>query len=308
MQRVRHFGLALLLAGLLEASLCAVQTFQVATYNLNNYLLEPVGTRPAKTSESKKTIQESLRVLNADVVAMQEVGGTNALLELRQALKEKGLDYPHWDLSTGADTNIQVGLLSKFPIVGRVHHTNCVYLLQGRRFRVSRGFLEAKIQVNPSYQFTLINCHLKSRLAVSYGDETEMREAEAALLRERVDTILKSNPNANLMVVGDCNDVKASLAIRTLIGKGRLALVDTRPTERNGDDRPSLRQTSQARNIAWTYYYSQDDTYSRIDYLLVSRGLAREWKPEGTYVLAVANWGKGSDHRPITAAFEAQER
>ena len=64
----------------------APQSFRVATYNLENYLDQPAGTRPAKSTEGKAKILESLRTLNADVVALQEMGSTNALLELRSSL------------------------------------------------------------------------------------------------------------------------------------------------------------------------------------------------------------------------------
>jgi hypothetical protein len=40
----------------------------------------------------------------------------------------------------------------------------------------------------------------------------------------------------------------------------------------------------------------------------LSRGIAREWNKEETYVLTLPNWGIGSDHRPIVATFEAADR
>ncbi len=53
---------------------------------------------------------------------------------------------------------------------------------------------------------------------------------------------------------------------------------------------------------------AKDDTYSRIDFLLLSAGMAREWKTNETYVLSRPDWGEASDHRPLTAAFEAEEQ
>jgi hypothetical protein len=35
--------------------------------------------------------------------------------------------------------------------------------------------------------------------------------------------------------------------------------------------------------------------------------MARHWVTNDTYVLALPNWGVGSDHRPIVAAFKAEE-
>jgi endonuclease/exonuclease/phosphatase family metal-dependent hydrolase len=52
----------------------------------------------------------------------------------------------------------------------------------------------------------------------------------------------------------------------------------------------------------------KEDSYSRIDCILVSQGMARTWVKEGTYVLALPNWGAGSDHRPIVATLEAKQK
>src|SRR4030095_17164189 len=198
-----------LLSGfLLSCGSRAAETFRVATYNLENYLDAPAGTRPLKTAEGKAKIRESLRALQADVLALQEMGATSALNELRESLLREGLDYPHWEHVTGSDTNIHVAVLSKFRITARRPHTNDSFLLFGRRFRVSRGFAEVDIQVNPRYVFTLMAAHLKSRRPVPLADEAELREQEALMLREKIDARLKANPQINLIVLGDFNDVK----------------------------------------------------------------------------------------------------
>jgi endonuclease/exonuclease/phosphatase family metal-dependent hydrolase len=298
----------ILLSGfLLSCGSRAAETFRVATYNLENYLDAPAGTRPLKTAEGKAKIRESLRALQADVLALQEMGATSALNELRESLLREGLDYPHWEHVTGSDTNIHVAVLSKFRITARRPHTNDSFLLFGRRFRVSRGFAEVDIQVNPRYVFTLMAAHLKSRRPVPLADEAELREQEALMLREKIDARLKANPQINLIVLGDFNDVKDSKSTRALMGRGRAALIDTRPAERNGDDQANSNARFDPRNITWTYYYGKEDTYSRFDYILLSSGMAREWKRSETYVLALPNWGVGSDHRPLVAAFVAED-
>ena len=101
----------------------ATATFTVATYNLESYLDRANPNRPPKTTESKAKIREGIRMLNPDVIALQEIGGTNALLELRDCLKQDGLDFPDWELVYGSDTNINVAILSRFPFVARRPHT-----------------------------------------------------------------------------------------------------------------------------------------------------------------------------------------
>ena len=46
----------------------------------------------------------------------------------------------------------------------------------------------------------------------------------------------------------------------------------------------------------------------RKGHLLVSPGLAREWVTNETYVLTLPNWGVGSDHRPLVATFQAEDK
>jgi len=283
-------------------------SFRVATYNLDNYLDQPAGTRPLKAPEGKAKIRESLRAINADVVALQEVGSSNALLELRASLKNEGLDYSHWELVSGWDTNIHVAVLSKLPIGARRPRTTDSFLLFGRRFRVSRGFAEVDIQVTPRYSFTLITAHLKSRRPVPEADELELREQEAIVLREKIDAVLKANPNANLVVLGDFNDTHDTKSTRTLIGRGKTALVDTRPAERNGDNLPNPNPRYEPRTVCWTHHYGKEDTFSRIDYILISHGMAREWNREETFIPTVPNWGVASDHRPIVAGFFAGDK
>jgi len=286
----------------------ADRPFTVGTYNLEGYIDVVSPGRTLKTAAAKAKIRESLRRMNADILAVQEIGRPSALEELRTSLKADGLDYPHAEHVAGWDTNIFVGVLSRFPIVARRPHTNDHFLLEGRRFQVSRGFAEVDVRVAPNYTLTVITAHLKSRRTIADADQAAMRAQEAILLRQKIDAVLERNARANLVVLGDFNDTKDTPPIRTLIGRGRNALVDTRPAERNGDTEPNPIPRFEPRHITWTHYYGKEDSYSRVDYILVSPGLAREWDPAGTHIVTVANWGVASDHRPITARFHAADR
>ncbi|MFN7140714.1 MAG: endonuclease/exonuclease/phosphatase family protein, partial [Limisphaerales bacterium] len=193
----RSFAALVVLLSLCSAH--AQDSFRVATYNVENYLEVPVSSRPAKSEASKAKVREVVKAMNADVIAFQEMGNTNALLELRDSLKKDGLHYPYWDHVTGYDTNIHVAVLSKYPIMARRSHTNENFLLSGRRFQVSRGFLEVDIKVKEDYTFTLMSAHLKSKRPVSYGDQEELRLEEAKLLRQKIDARLAANPRANIV-------------------------------------------------------------------------------------------------------------
>ncbi|HUZ08465.1 MAG TPA: endonuclease/exonuclease/phosphatase family protein [Candidatus Paceibacterota bacterium] len=302
---MKRLGFMIFTFSLLGFTSIAAETFRVAAYNVENYLDQPTESRHfVKSAEAKAKVRESIETLNPDVIALEEMGTTNALMELRASLKAEGRDFPFWDYVEGTDTNIHVAVLSKFPIIARRPHTNDEFLLDGKRFRVERGFAEMEIQAATNFTFTLIAAHLKSRLAVPDADQAEERLGEARVLRGIIDKHFEADPEAKLIVLGDFNDTKDSDPAREIIGHGKFKLTDTRPAERNGDDMPDRPPYLEPRNVAWTYFYGADDTYSRVDYILLSPAMARDWVKAGTYVPAIPNWGVGSDHRPIVATFE----
>ncbi|MFM8878227.1 MAG: endonuclease/exonuclease/phosphatase family protein [Verrucomicrobiota bacterium] len=301
----------LLIASLLGSLLLTAETprFKVVTYNVENYLVERSGTRAPKPEAARRKVVEMLKTLRPDVLALQEIGTTNALLELQSRLRQAGVDLPHWEHVSGYDTNIFVAILSRFPITARRPHSQESFLLEGRRFRTSRGLLEVDLEAGPNYRFTLFTAHLKSKRAIGAADEAEMREQEARVLRRLVEARLAADPKANVLVCGDFNDTKDSPALKALLGRSsQRPLVDTRPVERNGDQAAPENPRWDPRHVSWTHFYGKEDSYSRIDYILLSTGMAREWRREGSFLPTVPDWGVGSDHRPVLCEFEASEQ
>jgi endonuclease/exonuclease/phosphatase family metal-dependent hydrolase len=288
----------------------AAENFRVAVYNVENYLDRPTETRRfAKSEAGKAKVIESLLAEKPHIIAFTEMGSLSALLALQTDLKARGLDLPHYEHTVGFDTNIHTAVLSQFPITARRSVTNANFLLDGRRFQASRGFTDVEIQVNPDYRFTLLVAHLKSKRQIPSADQAELRLEEAKILRGIVDRHLAANPEANLMVAGDLNDTYNTPSVREIMGRGRTRLTDTRPTERNGDDQPHpFNPNYFPRNITWTHHYGVEDTYSRIDYALLSPGMTKEWVEAETYIITVPNWGIASDHRALLITIAAQDK
>ena len=211
----------------------AQQTFRVATYNVENFILEPIQNRPLKKPFAQAKIVESILAARPDVIALQEMGKKTALARLQAALKAKGLNLPHAEHLSAFDTAIHVAYLSRFPFKKITRHDNESYLLNGRRLHVSRGFAEVEFALS-DYSFSLITAHLKSKRKVSVADEAEMRLQEAHRLRRIIDARLKANPEMNFAVLGDFNDYYNSKPVKALIGRGKSQLVDTRPATCRG--------------------------------------------------------------------------
>ena len=275
----------------------------VATYNLEFYIDQPALGNEPKSDVGRGIIRQSIRAMKPDVIALQEVGGTNALLELRASLKKEGLDFPYWEYVKGWDSNLHLAFLSKLPITAVRHHTKDSFLHQGRRFHVLRGFGEIEVEFEKR-RITFLTAHLKSKRQTAEADQEELRVEEAILLREKIDAHLKRNANAELVLMGDLNDGVGTRAYATIVGKGRGKLIDTRPAERNGDSMPNPNPRFEPRRVIWTHYYAKEEVYSRIDMVLLSPALKDRYRPEHSYVLGLKDWGTGSDHRPVCVRLE----
>ena len=175
--------------------------------------------------------------MQPDVMALEELGGKSALVELQGSLKERGLDLPYWEIVSAADTNIHLGVLSKFPFQASHPHTNESFLLNGRRFHLSRGFAELDFVLKSGYRFSVIAAHLKSKRLAAAADEAEMRLEEAKLLRDVIDARLTAEPQLHLVVLGDFNDTKESDPVKVIVGRARQ--IDRYAGRRNGIPQPS---------------------------------------------------------------------
>jgi endonuclease/exonuclease/phosphatase family metal-dependent hydrolase len=281
-------------------------TFRVATYNIENYLDDTAFRCCVKSSISKAKVHECIRALRPDVLALQEMGGVAALMELRAALKAEGLDFPHWEHVTGSDANLHVAILSRFPFLARRPHTDDSFELAGQRFRVRRGFAEVDVQVNVGCQFTLLAAHLKSKHPEPDEDTAAIRLEEAKLLRAKIDARLAIDAEAKLIVLGDFNDTENSAVMKTIRGTGAGELFDTRPSESRGIASPEAGIPTPG--AAWTTFREKAGHYERIDYLLISQSLRADWLAAESRVPAMPDWKTASDHRPVMAAFRLWKR
>jgi endonuclease/exonuclease/phosphatase family metal-dependent hydrolase len=285
---------ALLLAG--GASAADGQRFSVMTWNLSRYTLADRDGDGAvddpKPEAERRAVQALVVAERPEVLAVQEMGNATLFAQFQAELRAAGLHYPYAELlPQGRDLNLAV--LSQFPIVAVHHHTNDWYSIGEQRLPVLRGFLDVEIEVHAHYRFRLLTAHLKSKVYHALG-QTEMRRNEARLLNKAIRGILDADPTANLLVAGDFNDDFNSVPVREVSGRRGGPMTDLRPVDGAGE--------------VWTFFWAEADTYSRLDYFFVSQGMLPETVRHLTRAVDDPSARNASDHRPLVAVFEAVDQ
>lgn len=275
----------------------ATGSLRFISYNVENWLTmdrrvgnENLKDAPKPDSE-KHAVVELLVKNHPDVLGLCEIGQATDLAELQQMLKEAGLDLPNSHFTGGSDPTRHLAILSKYPITSTGKAEVTEYQLNGQTFGFNRGVMDATIQAKgKNYRF--LGVHLKSKRDVEEGDQEEMRINEAHLLRRHIDSILKADSAARLVVYGDFNDTYPSKALRAV----------TTGADETLKIKPIYMKDS--RGEAWTHHWSNQDIYSRIDFIMVSHALGKEVLYRACHIIDDPDWHKASDHRPLLAIFK----
>ena len=278
----------------------AAGTLTVATYNVENYnsasRLTEAGYRTdyPKPEAQKSALRAVIRSLDADVLALQEMGSTPYLEELRHDLKAEGLEYPYAVLleADGLDPDRHVAVLSKRPFTAVTRHADLVAKFLGRQEPVKRGLLEVRLAAG-GMEWTIFVVHLKSKLTERADDPESAleRAGEAEAVRDRVLKIFPDPAKAKFLLVGDCNAGHTERPLRALLDKGKTAIAAWLPA-------------ADSRGEVWTYFWRQQDTYERIDHALVSPGL----RPAvvGAKIIDAPEAMMASDHRPLVVTLRTE--
>ncbi|MGL5016690.1 MAG: endonuclease/exonuclease/phosphatase family protein [Luteolibacter sp.] len=275
----------------------ATEGLRFITYNVENWLtmdryVDRKNLKGAPKPESEKQAVVQILVRHApDVIGLSEIGTTADLAEIQEDLKAAGLDLPHSHHTGGSDPTRHLGLLSRFPITSTAKPAVSEYQLAGQTFAINRGILDATVEARGKF-YRFLGVHLKSKRDVEIGDQEAIRLQEARLLRRHVDSILETDAEARLVVYGDFNDTRATPAIKAVTGSY------------NDPTYLTAIPAKDSNGHAWTYHWALHDTYSRIDFIMVSRGLREDVIFEAAKIIDDPEWDKASDHRPILAIFK----
>jgi endonuclease/exonuclease/phosphatase family metal-dependent hydrolase len=245
---------------------------------------------PAKPRAELERLAQSIRQLNADVLAVEEVESRDYLERfINVFLADMG--YEHVVLMEGNDMRgIDVGVVSRIP-VGEVRSNRHVRFpgKDGAPSRFQRDVLEVTLEPPAAQPFAVWVVHLKSN---SGGrEEAEpIRLPEAQHIRNMLDAELGEDPNARIIVTGDFNDTWDSRTMQIIAGSADRALW-------------SAGSESQQPGLVT---YNKGEHRSVIDFLLCTPAMARQFvkgsyrNPQGSVEES------GSDHNPIAAAFRVE--
>lgn len=266
----------------------------VATWNVENYTLadrvadDGVFRKGYPKPESEKAaLRAVIRQMNADVLALQEIGGDDYVRELQRDLRSEGLDYPHAAVMTATDTERRVAVLSRRPFTAVARHGDLTFKYFDGTEGVRRGLLEVRV-ASDAGEVAVFVIHLKSRYTERSDDPAAAawRAGEAVAVRDRVLAVFPEPATARFLIVGDFNDGRSSRPACALMERGEKEIARWLPA-------------ADSRGHVWTHFFRKDDSYSRVDHVLVSPGLWPRIQGTAGRIHDSTETGAASDHRPL---------
>lgn len=299
-------------------------TVRLATYNIENLFDnrdDPSlsgnedDMKSVKPEAARKGVADTLRRIDADIVAMQEVESFDALIEFReQHLRDLGYTYTQ-SIDVGAERGIEQAVFSRFPIVhaevwpvmplegvepetidGKPNPNAGKPLVSRRSPLCVTIEIPAETTGAKPYRLTLIVVHHKSSRGFNF-----LREAEAEAFIAQYRRLAGENGTGNVAILGDFNATPDQKSVKAYLKAG---LIDVVPS--HDPDDPAFMTHASNREI---------------DRLFVSPGLSHEVVPNSAFALGTPqlrreeDWrtapkppGYASDHIPLVVDITPVDR
>ena len=329
-----------LLVLILTGSIYAQQSyyFYAANWNLEN-LFDTVDdetwddefTPEGKKNWTEERLNKKLYNLSRVIRYMNDVRGPDILgvEEVEHAALLKKLIYTHF-------CDKKYGLVYfespdfRGIDVGLIYNKNMFEVLQSRSHEVNIGedkttrlILEAKLKhITSDNEFYVFVNHWPSRRGGEKKSEPR-RMAAAAVLKNRLNKISETEPDANIIIIGDFNDVPKNASVKKILNAKKFVCHDSSKT--SGDEMYNLTYKLYEEGKG-TYLYKQN--WNLLDQMIVSKSLAdgkgieyicntieivkpefiqtKRGKYKGAIFPTYGGWkylGGFSDHYPIGAKF-----
>ncbi len=275
----------------------AGKSLKLATYNVKNLLdvFDDPYTRDeitnVKSREDIEAIAQSIREMDADIVALTEIENEGVL---RAMVFDYLADLGYDQIAVGQTNDgrgIRVGLISRYPIDSITSHRLMALRHEGsdKIWRFARDLTRFQVRVTEDRSLDLYVVHFKSRRSAE-GDKnsTKWRTSEAKATFRIIDDSLAKQPDRWAALIGDLNATRESAAMNLLLSPGL-----------NGE--PILHDVHAGLPAEKRITYPHKVYASTLDYIMVSPALHKRYLKDSAQV---GGFLTGTDHRPISAAFQ----
>ncbi|MEQ9087089.1 MAG: endonuclease/exonuclease/phosphatase family protein [Pontimonas sp.] len=262
------------------------------------------GFRNQKFAEAAAHVAQVIATIDADVIALTEVGDERDLRELRDAVTALGVNYPHLAVCECLDSSTQ----QHVAVLSRIALTAVMPAIPGREgyvaepddpeseddTRISKGM---KVEFSfEGHLFHMYVLHLISERG-EYKSDLQ-RVAQASIARRHMLPLLAAGEP--VIVAGDLNDKR-----------GQPTLLRIRGFD---DIYPDLIQTGLVRyfeedelDTRWTYTYQGER--NQIDHVLLSPGVEALMTSKNRIGTRIIDHGNemASDHRPVIVTMDLKD-
>jgi endonuclease/exonuclease/phosphatase family metal-dependent hydrolase len=280
------------------SALTSAQAVRIATYNVENYncahrLVDGIYRQDyPKPEVAKAALRAEIREVNADVLALQEIGGEAYLRELQLDLRSEGLDYPHAIVLNGPDPDRKLAFLSKNPWTRLIERNQLFFDYFGKKIPVKRGLLGVVFN-DEMGEWAIFTIHLKGKFTDNPEDTLSQtrRLLEARRIRDEIVLLYPPSTGGRIFVVGDFNDDPKSKPVQAFLKLGKVPIGTLLPTTDSHGER-------------WTHIYHGKDSYSRVDYIVISPLMEKDIKKGVPRILdrqdmLSPRWKQPTDHRLV---------
>lgn len=252
------------------------------TYNVKDLFEEKISfdkfsSRRTKTEDELQAAAKTLEEVNADIAGIQEVEKHSLLNKLVNSSANLSNKYSTRVLKEGAPSqNIDVALLSKYPVINFVSHKNYPLKLNGRKGYFTHDLLEVELKL-PIGNLTVFVTHFKG--GKDYEISQPIRVAEAYGVKDIIANFKNKYPGKQFIVTGDLNAEEDNKTLKILISAGLYNPTKTLPQHKK----------------------NTHCTGKQYDYILLHPALAPY--VHNTYVHHSKSANEASDHNPLVLDF-----
>lgn len=271
---------------------------RVATFNVHRYFdtvcqsgscgptdFEAVVSQATFDATTDK-LAKGIALIDADIIALEEVETAGCVDALRAKLAAAGLDYPIAHLGeTGSPGSVDVAVLARGTLPEfKTHRETPLLRADGTSTTFTRELLEVRMTFG-ARRVVMFAAHFRSQV----DDDPGRRLAEAKAARLIMGATATELPEALVVLGGDLNDRPGSPPINAMEEGGTLLRV--------AKDIPEADQG--------TFVFN--GTKTALDHVFVVAGQAKRYVPKSATVYRDEPRGfAGSDHASLAADFSIE--